>query len=281
VTVPLWIFSGVFHLMLPLAITSLAVPLAVCAAAASQAALPRSKSRPWSRPLVMPLYFLQPIVRGWARYQGRLLPRSAPLAARQTLDSVALRESRQSLNQVDYWSQVPLDRLQYVTKILARLDQQGWLIRPDIGWSDHDVEIFGSRWSQLQLATVAEDHAQGRHLIRCRLRAHWSLQAKVLFWGLAGLELLVLGLFGAKWPWLWLLLLSMPFAGWLLHRQGRNLQSMMVVFLDQLAKDSGLIKLQPDSVLQTQTPAATRPHLIEKNLSRENIPAAPPEPSIH
>jgi glycosyltransferase involved in cell wall biosynthesis len=276
VTLPLWILSGIFHHILPLAVTSMAVSVAVCAAAASQAALPRSKARPWSRPLVALLFFLQPIVRGWARYQGRLLPRSAPLAARQTLDSVALRESGQSLDQVDYWSPVPLDRFRYVADMLRRLDQQGWFFKSDIGWSDYDVEIYGSRWNQLQLATVGEDHAQGRHVIRCRLRSRWSLQAKVLFWGLAGLELLLLGLLGARWPWLWLLVLSLPLVSWFLHRQGRNLQSMLVVFLDQFAKDSNLVKFQPQSAQPTSPPAD---HTASPELSarREPAPGAPPQ----
>src|SRR5579859_1925867 len=46
VTLPLWIISGVFHPLLPLAVTSVAISLLVCAAAASQAILPRSKARP-------------------------------------------------------------------------------------------------------------------------------------------------------------------------------------------------------------------------------------------
>jgi len=141
VTLPLWILSGIFPHVLPLAMTSLVASFAVCAIAASQAALPKSKVRPWSRPLVALLFFLQPIVRGWARYQGRLLPRPAPLAARQTLDSVALRESGQSLDQVNYWSVAPLDRLRYVTEILARLEQHGWPAKSEPGWTDYDVEI--------------------------------------------------------------------------------------------------------------------------------------------
>src|SRR5205085_3459833 len=134
----LWIVSGIFHHLLPLAITSLAASLAVCCAAASQAVLPKGKTRAWSRPLIALLFFLQPIVRGWARYQGRLLPRSAPLAARQTLDSVALRDSRRSLTEVDYWSTVPLDRYRYLGELLHRLEEQGWLFKTDIGWSDFD-----------------------------------------------------------------------------------------------------------------------------------------------
>ena len=256
VTLPLWILSGIFHLLLPLALTSLALSLGVCAAAGLQAALPRLKVRPWSRPLVALLFFLQPIVRGWARYQGRLLPSPALSSTRQTLDSVALRESTQRLDQVDYWSSTPLDRLVYIANILRRLDQQGWLAKSDIGWSDFDIEIYGGRWSQLQLATVAEDHAQGRHLIRCRLRTRWSLQGRATFWGLFGVELLVLGLLGTRWPWLYLLLLSVPLFAWFLHLQGRSLQSTTIVFLDQLAKDLNLTKLRPDSGNSSQQTSA-------------------------
>ena len=259
VTLPLWVLSAVFPRLLPLAAASLLASVAVCVLAASQAALPKSRLRPWSRPLVAWLFFLQPIVRGWARYRGRLLPHPAPLAARQTLDSVALRESGQSLGQVDYWSAVPLDRLGYVGEILRRLDQQGWPVKSEPGWGDYDVEIYGSRWSQLQLATVAEDHAQGQYLVRCRLAVRWSLQAQVLFWALTAAELLVVGPMGRRWPWLWLLLVSLPLFAWFMHRQGRNLQSAVVVFLDQLASELKLTKLPPAAAQanSTQTPQAT------------------------
>jgi O-antigen biosynthesis protein len=242
VTLPLWILSATFHLLLPLAITSLTVSVAVCVAAAAQAALPKAKTRPWSRPLVALLFFLQPIVRGWSRYRGRLVLEPAPLAAAHTLDSVALRESKLALKEVDYWSDGRIDRLAFVGEVLRRLDQQGWPNRADIGWSEHDVEIYCGRWSNLQLTTVAEDHAQGKGLLRCRLRTRWSLQAKVAFWALAGFELLVLGLVAPWHPWLWLVLLSLPLFAWFLQRQQRSSRSMLVVFLDQIAKDRQIEK---------------------------------------
>jgi hypothetical protein len=225
------------------------------------------------------LFFLQPIVRGWARYQGRLLPPPAWSATRQSLDSVALHDSPQRLDQVDYWSATPLNRLTYVGDILRRFEQQGWLAKTDIGWSDFDVEIYGGRWSQLQLATVAEDHAQGRHLIRCRLRVRWPLQARVMFWGLFGAELLLLGLLGTRWPWLYLLLLSVPLFAWFLHRQGRKLQSTTVVFLDQLAKDLNLMKLRPDSNHHSRQPSVTVP--VPANHSPQQTVAQPSHPTVH
>lgn len=276
VTLPLWILSVSFHYLLPLAITSLAVSLGVCVAAGVQAPLPRTKARKWSRPLVALLYFLQPIVRGWARYQGRLLFRPAALAPRQTLDSVALRDSGQPLQAADYWSAEPIDRLRFVANVLRRLDQQGWPNRSDIGWCDYDVEIAGSRWCSVQMATVSEDHSRTQHLLRCRLRARWSLASKVAFWSLAGLEALALGFLTARSPWWWLLLLSLPLLAWWIHRAQRTLRSMLVVFLDELAKDWGLTKVPSIATRVPVDEAATIPTPAVK--SKPAVSPAGPAP---
>jgi len=243
VTLPLGVASVIFHPLLPVAATSLLISLGVCVAAGAQAALPRAKRRWWSRPLVTILFFLQPIVRGWARYRGRLLRRPTPLAAQQTLDSIALRDSRQPLREVQYWAEQRLDRLALVADLLHSLDQQGWPNKSDIGWSDYDVEVYDTRWSKLQLTTVAEEHPRDKQLIRCRLRARWALRARVAFWMLGGFDLLICGLFGRRVPWLWVLLLTVPLLVWFLRRQERNLQSMIAVFLDERAKAWRLIKV--------------------------------------
>jgi hypothetical protein len=252
VTLPLWVLSSIFHHLMPVAITSLLLSLGVCAVAGAQAALPRKKKRWWSRPLVALLFFLQPIVRGWARYRGRLLSRPAPLRPRQNLDSLALRSSRRSLAEVDYCSAQPIHRLEFVTEVLRQLDQRGWPNRSDIGWSEYDVEIFDAHWSRLQLTTVVEESRQNQYRLRCRLRAGWSLQGKVLFWSLCALELLVLGLAGRGHPWLWLVLLSLPMFVWFLHREGRRLQSIIAVFLDELAKERKLVKATEDTEYATR-----------------------------
>jgi len=247
VTLPLWVVSVIFHLLLPMAITSVLISLSVCVAAGAQAALPRNKRRWWSRPLVGMLFLLQPIVRGWARYQGRLIRRPTPLAARQTLDSIALHDSGQSLRVVQYWAEQRLDRLALAADILRRLDQQGWPNKSDIGWSDYDVEVYDTRWSKLQLTTVAEEHPQDKQLIRCHLRTRWALRARVAFWSLCGFELLICGFVGPRLPWWWLILLTLPLFAWFLRREQRNLQSLIAVFLDDLAKEWHLAKVPSDS----------------------------------
>jgi len=182
-----------------------------------------------------------------ARYQGRLNLRRIPLAAQQSLDSLALRHSHLSLGHVQYWAEPSVDRLAFVTAMLRRLDHQGWPNKSDVGWSEYDVEVYGSRWCNLQITTVAEEHAIGKQMLRCRLRAKWSLQAKVVFWSLCGFELLVLGFVRAKIPWLWLVLLTLPMLALFLRHEKRNLQSMLVVFLDELAKEWRLKKVTSET----------------------------------
>jgi len=246
VVLPLWILTGILHHLLPLAIASLLLPVSVCALAGAQAALPKEKITWWSRPLVALLFFLQPIVRGLARYQGRLALRPLKMASQESLDSLALFHGRQSLDEVQYWTTQRIERLEYVATILRRLQERGWPARSDVGWSDYDVEIAGSRWSRLLLVTVAEDHPQDRQLVRCRLRAVWSFPAKVAFWGLLGVELLAIGLVGFDRVWPWFLLLTLPLFGWFVMRERRKLQSIVTVFLDQLGKELGFAKIFPE-----------------------------------
>jgi len=244
VMLPLWLLAAVFPHLLPLAVASLLISAAVCALAGAQASLPKDKTHWWSRPLVALLFFLQPIVRGWARYEGRLRL-GVRGGAQESLDSIALRDSGARLDAAQYWTEKRLERAEFVSAVLKRLDKRGWPHRADIGWSEYDVEIFGNRWSNLQLTTAAEDDPGGQHQIRCRLRATWSPQAKVMFGLLLGLVLLVLGFFGRATPWVWPSLLTLPLFGWFLARQKRNLQSIGAVFLDELAKEWNMTKVPP------------------------------------
>jgi hypothetical protein len=229
---------------LPLAITSLMISLGVCVAAAVQAALPRDKRRLWSRPLIALLFFLQPMVRGWARYQGRLSLGPTPKSAVESLDSLALKDRPEALQEVEYWANTAMDRVDFVQRILQRLDQQGWEIKADVGWSNFDMEIFGSRWSHLQLATVAEPHAGGKQLLRCRLRMAWSLSAKVALCAILGFELVVIGFIWHTLWQIWFLLLTVPAFAWYVRHDQHDLQRLISVVLDDIAQKNGMIKLK-------------------------------------
>lgn len=267
VTLPLWVLSVTFPRLLPVAAASLLLSLAVCTVIGVQANLPKDRRRWWSRPLVALLYFLQPIARGWERYQGRLSLHREMATARETLDSVTLRDSPVSLSEVRYWSTRRLDRVEFVLRIIRELDQRGWPNRSDIGWSEFDVEVYGNRWSAIQLITVAEDHPGKRQLLRCRLRARWSLHATVVFWLVVALETIVVGFFGGWLSWIALLLLTLPLFAYYLHRQKRNQQSLLIVFLDGLAKELGLLRIPSDSEAQRVPQKPVR------------VPVEPPEGS--
>jgi glycosyltransferase involved in cell wall biosynthesis len=247
VTLPLLVLSSVFHSLFPLGVASVIVSLTLCVAAGVQAELPKRKKRFWSRPLVAWLFFLQPIFRGWARYQGRLSLRQAPLSAHETLDSLDVKKQKRSFEELLYWAESYVDRLDFLGRILAQLDRDGWPNKTDSGWSNFDVEIFGSRWCSLQLTTIAEWHGSNKQLIRCRLSTSWSLLAKIAFWSALGFELLVIGMLRTAIPWLSLLLLTLPLLAWMLHQEQRQLQRIIGVFLDDLAKRAGLYKIEKAS----------------------------------
>src|SRR5690606_14200935 len=128
--------------------------------------------------------------------------------------------------------------------ILARLEEQGWQYKTDTGWSEFDVEIFGNRWSHLQLTTVVEPHRGNKQMFRCRLRTTWSLPAKAAFWSAFGFDLLIIGFVGTALPWLWLLLLIQPAFIWFFDREQQDLKRVVSVMLDEIAKRRALLKVE-------------------------------------
>ncbi|MCC6820529.1 MAG: glycosyltransferase [Verrucomicrobiota bacterium] len=278
VTLPLWVLSFTFPGLLPLALASLLLSVGVAVAAGVQANLPKGKRRWWSRPLVALLFFLQPIFRGWERHQGRLSSQLRSEPVQETLDSVALRDDPGSLGEVRYWAERRIDRVALLAHVLRELNRRNWPNRSDIGWSEFDVEIYGNRWSHVQLITAAEDHPRGRQLICCQLRARWSWQAKVAFWALLGLEAMVVGFFGGWEWWLVLLVLTLPLFAYFLSRQKRKLQSLIVVFLDELAKESKLIKVPRGKAKTPSEKSIAKPDPIRIEMPKVAEPATTKAP---
>ncbi len=256
-TLPLLVVSAVIPFVWTLGVASLLFSLGLCVTAAIQAEIPTSKSRFWSRPLVTLLFFLQPIVRGWARHRGNLLGSQTPLSARETLDSLSLADRTGALDHLLYWAEHGLDRMTFLAHVLERLDSLGWQNKPDAGWSPFDVEIYGSRWARLQLLTAVEFHAGGRRMLRCRLHSEWSSFARVIFATVAGTLLVFIGVLSRLpfpesiatnplrfWPWLTLLVLW-PLA-WKLNAAKRDLHRLVVCFLDGCAKEFRFVRVSQD-----------------------------------
>jgi glycosyltransferase involved in cell wall biosynthesis len=243
ITLPLLVLSVPFHFLWPVPLTSLLLSAAVCIAAASQADLPKTRRRFWSRSLVALLFFLQPIVRGWARYRGRLAKHSTPDRALAAWDQAPRLSWDEPAQCLFYWTDQPVDRVEFVNTVMERLDRQGWTSKADAGWEDFDLEIYGNRWSRVQLTTVMEELPEGKRLIRCRLRSEWSLAATIFFWATLALELLLIGLIASSQPWFWMMLLSMPLFAWFLEQEKNNLQRLVTAFLDEVARQRSLAKV--------------------------------------
>jgi len=255
VTLPLFILSAPFRFLLPLAITSLLVSIGVCIAAAMQATLPANKCRPWSRPLVAFLFFIQPIVRGWARYRARLESQPRAWAAEAPPKDLSLRG--ELVEEVAYWSRNNLTRLELIESFVAALEESHWPHKEDTGWNNYDVEIFGNRWSRVLLTTAMEPLAGDNRIFRWRIRGYWSLAAKLAFWSAFAFEMLIIGVVARDEPWLWMLLLTVPIFGLFLEQEKRNMQRMVAALLDTVAVDKKMKRLEISEIDGEPNPPAT------------------------
>jgi GT2 family glycosyltransferase len=240
---PLLVLAGAFGWFTNLAWLGLALPWSVCLIAAGQARIPVRHRRFWSRPLVGLLFWLQPLVRGYARYHGRLLLHRGRLAELENLDSLNQATAGRNLSQANYWSAGGLSRLPFLRSLIEELESQRWEYRIDSGWTPIDLEVYGSRWTKLQLVTVAEAHPEGRTLLRCRLRPASTLLAKAVLVLSGILALVTAGALGPDRWWSWLPLLLLPgFIAWKRFEQKR-FQRVLLVFLDRLAARLDLVRV--------------------------------------
>ena len=76
-----------------------------------------------------------------------------------------------------------------------------------------------------------------------------------------------------------MLLLTLPVFAYFLSRQKRKLQSLVSVFLDELAKEAKLIKVPTEQAMTvpTATAAAARSEPMPVELSKLSGPAASPD----
>ncbi len=241
----------------PLPVLSFLASLLVALLAAARVELPRHQRRIWSRLVVALLYLLQPIVRGWPHYARRLRQRETPTAARAAVRKLAKQYPRLGrVHTLHYWNEEGRERFEFLQRLLDQLDRDRWQARADSGWDEHDVTIYGDRFSRVDVTTVAENHGGAKRLLRCRLQARWTLLAKVAFWLVAGF----LGV-ASRIVWavllpeaavpLWLLwtvaFLPIPLIAiwWLyLRQQARRALRLAVALLDLTAQELKLIKLR-------------------------------------
>ncbi|MCX7872027.1 MAG: glycosyltransferase [Verrucomicrobiae bacterium] len=249
VTLPLLILSAPFRFLFPFAVINLLSVIGICVASGLQSDIPKNKLRLWSKPLVALLYFLQPIIRGYARYHKRLLFNPMPIASTARLDWAVKNGPEEPPSILSYWVETNVDRVKFLEIIQTSLDREGWSYRVDSGWNRYDIEIFGSRWTSIQLTTVSELYSQGKQVLKCRLDTAFSLPAKAVFCGVLALELLLIGLFGKHTAWAWMILVTMPVLLWYFSSDQKILKNITIHFIEEVAKNCGFNRVEeaPDS----------------------------------
>ena len=188
VTLPLWVLSVTFHLLLPLAITSLLISLGRLRGGRRAGRLAQNEAA-----LVVASAGGAAVLPAADRARLGALPgppaaaaHAAGAAAQRSIPSRCATASNRCAKCSTGRSSASTGWRSWPTSCAGWTSRAG-RTSADIGWSDYDVEIYDTRWSRLQLTTVAEEHPEGKQLIRCRLRARWALRTKVAFWSLCGL----------------------------------------------------------------------------------------------
>ena len=204
VTLPLFVLAAWWIDFLPFALLALALTAGVCVAASVQASVPADRARFWSRPLVALLFFLQPIVRGWARYKRRMLapPKKAALQ-RVSIEHVP------TSNPFCFWAR-GAERFPFINELQREFARMGWEQRLDSGWDSFDLEIITNRWSAAQLATVHEELSQGRRFFRFRIDTRSSWLSQVLVAVAAVGSVIAVSLLRETYPYVWFTLVLIP-----------------------------------------------------------------------
>jgi len=245
VTIPLLLLALSFRFFIPVALAIVLTSLGICVAAALQADLPRKKRHFASRPLIAGLFFLQPIVRGWARYKTQSRLRFHPFASSSAAEP-SLASYPEPPSQLSFWSSDGVDRFAFLTRILAKLDAAHCQTALDSGWNDFDVELIRNRWTSLSLVTVNEYLANNKIFLRCRLDATWSALARFLFWAALVVEIFLIGFLCRLEPWIWMILLSLPIIGWFFDDELRYQKLLLAVQVEETAAHLDLEKYQPE-----------------------------------
>jgi hypothetical protein len=254
VTLPALVLSLHLSVLLPLGLAALALSLGICGVSGAQADLPRRKRRWWSRLLVAFLFFLQPIVRGWARYRATWAERSD--SSKEAAWSIVERtiEPRESLA---FWAEKRgFDRFEFLTELVDELRTQRLKPRLDSGWSSHDVELGSGTWVRLWFSSVTEELEEGRKILRCRLRTAWTLRARLAFFALLGGTLILTGALGHVTEWIWMLPVALPFLYLFLENESCRTRGVVSEIISRLAGNSGLVPV-PNSAGSVVPPGSS------------------------
>jgi glycosyltransferase involved in cell wall biosynthesis len=243
VTLPSVMLALMAPALWPLPMIFAGATLGMCAWAGARAELPARYRMWWMRPLVAFLYFAQPLARAWPRYRDRLRREGTPAAVLEKLRPRAqsYRKAHSALR-LQFWNEQGVGRLEFLEKLQETLDADRWQSRADSGWDDFDVMIYGDRFSRVPLKTVCENHGGNKRLLRVRLRAEWTLFAKVVFGIATVFSLLTFDVLGRSW-WTAPILLLIPLVATYIHLRAQRLLRLTAALADTVAESLGMKRI--------------------------------------
>ena len=243
-----WHLLYAFVAVLGLALTPLVwvaffmalVPPVLSVIAAMQQPMP--KHQHWlTRPLIAYLHFRQPLTRGWARYSVRLKAKVLNEEATGYSRTGDLPFDPQDRRTLLYWSKW-YDRITLLEKISQEVRRAGWRMAVDSGWSDWDMEIYGSRYVKIRLSTATEHHHNVGMMTRVRVELAMSKFCMVLFFAscmLAGLLMMYM------WPFSRTAVL-IPLTWWAMYVVNKWQVSRPVFgLIDEVAEKAGFYPVFP------------------------------------
>jgi GT2 family glycosyltransferase len=246
------------------------VPVVLAGIAAVQQPMPKHQHA-FTRPLIAYLHYRQPITRGWARYSVRLKAKVINDEARGYRRNQQLPFDPKDPQTLLYWSKW-YDRLTLLDRVANEVKKAAWRMRVDSGWGNWDMEIYGSRYVKIRIATATEHHHNVGMLTRVRVELHMSKFCLVLFIGscmLAAMLLLYL------WPFSRTAVL-IPLTWWAMYLVNKWRVSRPIFgLIDEVAERTGFYPVFPKGTPAPEPAKAPKPE-VKTTDPVEVLPATGP-----
>ncbi|MDZ4787747.1 MAG: glycosyltransferase [Blastochloris sp.] len=118
-----------------------------------------------ARLLLLYLALAQPVARAWARYFTWISGKRTPDAVASSREEEEHEETTLlGSGKLSFWGEKGKGRELLLQQIIDLLNKEGWRYELDNGWSDWDLEIFGSRWWHVRIRTLSEHYPEEKRL---------------------------------------------------------------------------------------------------------------------